>query len=271
MTTQAKYGWAIGLIFAGIVGALPFRHHTPVSHDSKQVAKKDQTPEQDPNGIVKDGDAEDSQTEKARKPRLGNSQLLPKQPKSISNFDEIDQANRTQRNDFSHQPDQSMAQVVEQVPKRLDRNKLPDSGSINILENSNSDSDPSATQNRVGESSPQNQQELVNRNPNLNREPDNIKRNMPRGVGPYRMKPVPSASRFQPASQSGTGGSISRASRTRQVIQYKLRDGDSLRSIAKRYLGDETRYEEILSDNRHVLTNGEKFLPVGQYITIIVQ
>lgn len=103
----------------------------------------------------------------------------------------------------------------------------------------------------------------------FSRKPTN--RQMPESVGPYRMKKVPS-SRFLAASQSSSGQKVfSQASRTRKVIHYRLRDGDSLRSIAQRYLGDASRYEEILQDNRHVLTNGENFLPVGQYITIVVQ
>ena len=95
-------------------------------------------------------------------------------------------------------------------------------------------------------------------------------RSLPKSVGPYRMKKVP-ASRFLPASQSSGTAVISNASQSRNVIQYRLRDGDTLRSIAARYLGNSNRYEEILADNRHILTNGEGFLPIGQYITIIAQ
>lgn len=87
---------------------------------------------------------------------------------------------------------------------------------------------------------------------------------------PYRMQPVPN-SRFFSASQSSNRPVYSTASSTRRVIHYRLRDGDTLRSIAKRYLGDASRYEQILVDNPHVLTNGENYLPIGQYITVIAQ
>lgn len=98
------------------------------------------------------------------------------------------------------------------------------------------------------------------------------RKTMPESVGPYQMKQVPS-SRFLAASQSNADGGqvFSTASRTRNVIHYKLRDGDTLRSIAQRYLGSPDRYTEIMSDNAHIFTNGENFLPIGQFITIIVQ
>ena len=99
-----------------------------------------------------------------------------------------------------------------------------------------------------------------------------LEKTMPESVGPYQMKQVPS-SRFLAASQSNADGGqvFSTASRTRNVIHYKLRDGDTLRSIAQRYLGSPDRYTEIMSDNAHIFTNGENFLPIGQFITIIVQ
>ena len=98
------------------------------------------------------------------------------------------------------------------------------------------------------------------------------RKTMPESVGPYQMKQVPS-SRFLAASQSNADGGqvFSTASRTRNVIHYKLRDGDTLRSIAQRYLGSPDRYTEIMSDNAHIFTSGENFLPIGQFITIIVQ
>ena len=87
-----------------------------------------------------------------------------------------------------------------------------------------------------------------------------------------QMRPVPT-SRFLAASQSNSnrGQVFSTASRTRNVVHYRLRDGDTLRSIAQRYLNDPNRYTEILNDNAHIFTNGENFLPIGQFITIIVQ
>jgi len=98
------------------------------------------------------------------------------------------------------------------------------------------------------------------------------RKRMPESVGPYQMKPVPT-SRFLAASQTNANGGqvFSTASRTRNVVHYKLRDGDTLRSIAQRYLGNPDRYTEIMNDNAHIFTNGENFLPIGQFITIIVQ
>lgn len=91
-------------------------------------------------------------------------------------------------------------------------------------------------------------------------------------TGDDQMRPVPT-SRFLAASQSNanSGQVFSTASRTRNVVHYRLRDGDTLRSIAQRYLNDPNRYNEILNDNAHIFTNGENFLPIGQFITIIVQ
>lgn len=91
-------------------------------------------------------------------------------------------------------------------------------------------------------------------------------------TGDDQMRPVPT-SRFLAASQSNanSGQVFSTASRTRNVVHYRLRDGDTLRSIAQRYLNDPNRYREILNDNAHIFTNGENFLPIGQFITIIVQ
>jgi phage tail protein X len=48
---------------------------------------------------------------------------------------------------------------------------------------------------------------------------------------------------------------------------YRLRDGDTLERLAERYLGDQSRAEEIFASNRHVLTRPD-LLPVGVEIML---
>lgn len=54
-----------------------------------------------------------------------------------------------------------------------------------------------------------------------------------------------------------------------QPIRYKIVDGDTLRSIAKRYLGDEERFMEIFEANRDVLRS-PGVLPIGTELVIPV-
>lgn len=261
MSTQSKYGWAIALIVAGLVGALPFRHNAP----SEKVARRSESEEK-----VSTGEEEQANNGSAvgkpnstagsgnRQPRpLSQSQLLPKSlpsnPKStIPQFD---------------------SEVVEQVPGRLDKNQFA------VVEPESSGVQPKSLGG--GTPMPPGDQPETPQQPgaDLSQIPQNVSpddgvanqpiRKMPEDVGPYRMRPV-NPSRFRSASQEGPANKITPASRTRKVVHYKLRDGDTLRSIAQRYLGDANRYQEILNDNRHLLTNGENFLPVGQYLTIVV-
>ena len=49
--------------------------------------------------------------------------------------------------------------------------------------------------------------------------------------------------------------------------QHVIKDGDTLESIAARYLGDAARHHEIFAANRHVLAHPE-LLPIGVSITI---
>lgn len=49
--------------------------------------------------------------------------------------------------------------------------------------------------------------------------------------------------------------------------KHRVRDGDTLRSIARRYLGDEARYLEVFAANRHLLAHPE-LLPLGAELTI---
>ena len=224
MSTQAKYGWAIGLIVIGIVFALPFRN---TASDDKQVAKvdaaKSEAASQPENEIQQD-------TEK----KVAQSNLLPNSDTVIQKFDEsVETQNQPTSQSF-----------VEQVPNRF--------------------TPPVAEENQIIKDDQAAKLQPVEFSNNQ------AKQQMPENVGPYKMKRVPS-SHFMSASQSNQNQVFQNASRTRKVVHYKLRDGDSLRSIAKRYLGDSNRYEEILADNQHILTNGESFLPVGQYITIVAQ
>lgn len=255
MSTHAKYGWAIGLIFAGIVGALPFRNTDP-SLDEKIVAQNEdlESSENEKPRAKKSPDKEDQGDGiDAKRPgqSLAQSALLPNAGKSLQQFDDQKRDNESfSDNQFSNTV-RKQGPVVEQVPNRLDRSKLP-------LSQGAADSANATPSERPANLKP------------VQLDKPKVRREMPRDVGPYRMKPVPS-SKFHPASQTEQRDVISNTSRTRKVVQYKLRDGDSLRSIAQRYLGDANRFEEILNDNQHILTNGESFLPIGQYITIVIQ
>ena len=51
----------------------------------------------------------------------------------------------------------------------------------------------------------------------------------------------------------------------RPEIVYSLEEGDTLKSLAKRFLGDETRKMEIFERNRDVLSSPDK-LPVGKVV-----
>jgi hypothetical protein len=48
----------------------------------------------------------------------------------------------------------------------------------------------------------------------------------------------------------------------RQYVRHRVADGDSLASLAQRYLGDRNRYAEIFNANRHVLASPD-ILPIG--------
>ena len=233
MSTTTKYSFAFGLLIAGVVAALPFRK-TNSSDATPEVAMASAEAEQ-----------ADSNSESDTPPK--REAQVAKHPGSAHSFD---------RNLLPNQ-DQVDADLVED-PKRL-------------------------TQRREVKKPPRFQQperkEIGSTTDSLfqpldlepvefsNSQPNTV---MPENVGPYQMKPVNSP-RVLSASQSRTRSSTGLISGNfrRNVIHYKLRDGDSLRSIAERYLGDENRFKEILRDNRHVLTNGENFLPIGEFITII--
>lgn len=236
MSPNAKYGWAVGLVIGGVVLALPFRNNPG---ESSPVAKTDVAQvESDETELAGQLNADADQN----KTTLTQSPLLPEKTetntrKMIGQYDdaEIDKA--------GVEPKKAAGQIVEEVPNKFPKEEL------------------------------QPQQKVVQNDRAATLRPVEFSRNhrkMPDSVGPYRMKPVPSG-KFRRASQSNIDRVFSNASRSRKVVHYKLRDGDSLRSIAQRYLGDGNRFQEILADNRHILTNGENFLPVGQYITIIVQ
>lgn len=236
MSPNAKYGWAIGLMIGGVVLALPFRN-TP--GESSPVAKTEVAQ------VESNESGQASQlTASAEKDKtsLTQSPLLPEKTeantrKMIGQYDEA------KYDEAGVEPKKTTGQIVEQVPNKFPKEDL------------------------------QPQQKIVQNDRAATLQPVEFSRNhrkMPDSVGPYRMKPVPSG-KFLRASQSNNDKVFSNASRSRKVVHYKLRDGDSLRSIAQRYLGDGNRFQEILADNRHILTNGENFLPVGQYITIIVQ
>ncbi|CAK8989632.1 LysM domain-containing protein [Durusdinium trenchii] len=53
----------------------------------------------------------------------------------------------------------------------------------------------------------------------------------------------------------------------KEPIQHKIIDGDTLRSLAKRYLGEESRYLEIFEANREQLSSPE-VLPIGAELLI---
>lgn len=233
MSTQAKYSWAIGLVIVGIVFALPFRQTGP-----SQVADS-----------------------------------LSETPSETSN-EETAKVNEPQALAKSDQP--SILNSESPSTKSIENNLLPN---VSGLVQRESRSVPTVEPPKISHGSGSN---FTDGNVTSNDRPATLqsvefsnqiaRKTMPESVGPYEMKPVPS-SRFLAASQSSGNNApvFSTASRTRNVIHYKLRDGDTLRSIAKRYLGNPNRYTEIMNDNAHIFTNGENFLPIGQFITIIVQ
>ncbi|MEC9092149.1 MAG: LysM domain-containing protein [Planctomycetota bacterium] len=239
MSTQAKYGWSIGLIVMGVVLALPFRH-SPID-DRQVVASEDSSFRK--NAVPRQGPLDDdpvNQNASSGAKKLGDSQLLPDsgQPPHQA----APQQNQPKQNQPSSGP------IVGQVPNRFES--------------------PTATPPKVIDT------EVIDMRPPEHLQPvefsnERVIRKMPSTVGPYRMKPVRS-NRFVRASQTNRDANVSGPMTRQKVIHYKLRDGDSLRSIARRYLGNESRYQDILLDNRHILTNGESFLPVGQLITIVL-
>ena len=50
--------------------------------------------------------------------------------------------------------------------------------------------------------------------------------------------------------------------------RHRVRDGDTLRSIAKRYLGSEDRYMELFEANRPDILQDAELLPLGEEIVI---
>ena len=52
-----------------------------------------------------------------------------------------------------------------------------------------------------------------------------------------------------------------------KLVRHKIIDGDTLPSLAKRYLGDKERYREIFEINRDVLSSPE-LLPIGRQLKI---
>ncbi|MEE2640064.1 MAG: LysM domain-containing protein [Planctomycetota bacterium] len=256
MTTQAKYGWATGLIVMGILFSLPFRHqgdrNTGTGQELASAVPSDEKKSKAVNG--KDG----TQPENPPATRTGadsdralKSSLLP----------ETSPAMREALAPKTSQP----VEIVEEVPSRFRPEDIRP-GSTPLDHSGPSGHLPggeSMERTREWDRPAKLQPVEFSKPPS---------RRMANNVGPYRMKPVPS-SQFLPASQSSQNPAVATPgfSRSRRVVHYKLRDGDSLRSIAQRYLGDPGRYQEILADNQHILTNGENFLPVGQFITIIAQ
>lgn len=69
-------------------------------------------------------------------------------------------------------------------------------------------------------------------------------------------QPAPAATVFQGDSNSSPSGR-----------KHRVRDGDTLRSIARRYLRDEARYLEVFAANRHLLAHPD-LLPLGAELTI---
>lgn len=235
MSTQAKYSWAIGLVIVGIVFALPFRQT-----GSPQVAESQ------------------NENSTAESSNVSSAQVLTKsgQPSTLSSENQNTKSSQSTKSSQNNLLP-NVPEVGEQKPKSVptvEPPKLSHGSGSNFSEGSVVSNDQPATLQAV---------EFSNQV---------ARKTMPESVGPYQMKQVPS-SRFLAASQSNADGGqvFSTASRTRNVIHYKLRDGDTLRSIAQRYLGSPDRYTEIMSDNAHIFTNGENFLPIGQFITIIVQ
>ena len=65
-----------------------------------------------------------------------------------------------------------------------------------------------------------------------------------------------------PTTQSGKDESLPHSPR-----KHRIRDGDTPKRIAKRYLGHEDRWPEIVALNRDVLPNPD-ILPVGKELRI---
>jgi hypothetical protein len=69
----------------------------------------------------------------------------------------------------------------------------------------------------------------------------------------------------QVASRAPTA--VDGSSYVSQYIRHRVADGDSLASLAQRYLGDRNRYAEIFHANRHLLASPD-ILPIGVILTI---
>lgn len=55
-----------------------------------------------------------------------------------------------------------------------------------------------------------------------------------------------------------------------EILMHTVRDGDTLRRLAERYLGDQNRYLEIFDANRQLLKNPE-VLPIGSRLSIALR
>lgn len=80
----------------------------------------------------------------------------------------------------------------------------------------------------------------------------------------YPSRGVPATSRWG----TSIGVNLPQAARPKEAPQtHKIVDGDSLKSLAERYLGSPDRYLEIFQANRHVLSSPQ-VLPIGAELKI---
>lgn len=82
-------------------------------------------------------------------------------------------------------------------------------------------------------------------------------------------RPVREVAQFSPVAQPGQPSSdwVARRAPVRSARTYRLRDGDTLRELASRFLGDPNRAGEIHQMNRAVIQHPE-VLPLGVEIKI---
>jgi nucleoid-associated protein YgaU len=71
----------------------------------------------------------------------------------------------------------------------------------------------------------------------------------------------------EPASARAGSLSVTDTKPPLRKVKHKVRDGETLISLARRYLGDGARYQEILNANRRLLPKAD-VLPIGVEIEI---
>lgn len=102
---------------------------------------------------------------------------------------------------------------------------------------------------------------------------DQILKANPRVRDPRRLKPgevlvIPAPEKIDSSSSAANGPSTRRAASKQPGRVYLVQHGDSFYSIARKMLGDATRWEELFKNNREMVKNDPKRLRPGMRITL---